>query len=355
VRYETDGEVAILTVDNPPVNALSLSVREGLHAGVDRAIGYEAVTAVVILCAGSTFIAGADITEFGTPKATTEPRTRPDRPVRGIDQAGDRCAPRYGARRRVRGFARLSLAGRDGERESGLPDVNIGLLPGAGGTVRTPRLAGPELALEMITSGKRYDADFALAAGLVDHIVNGQLRAGALAFARKVAAEGRPLRVTSRLDENVTGFDPQQFADFRKKFGKKIRSQLAPELNIRCVEKACSASFDEAHAFEADAFQHCMAGPQRAALIHLFKAERDARKVPGLGNARPLPLHRAAVIGSGTMGGGIAMCFANTGIPVVVIDVSAEALVRPISARRRHCARLQPSGSARYADRWAKS
>jgi 3-hydroxyacyl-CoA dehydrogenase len=351
VRYETEGEIAILTVDNPPVNALSLSVREGLHAGVDRAMGDGAVKAVVILCAGSTFIAGADITEFGTPKATTEPRTRGliakfEASTKPVIAAIHGTALGGGFEVSLGCHWRIATA----HARIGLPEVNIGLLPGAGGTVRTPRLAGAELALDMVTSGRHYDARFALEAGLLDEIVEGDLRTGALAFARKVVAEGRPLRVTSRLDDKVTGVAPQHFADFRKKLGKKIRGQLAPEMNIRCVEKACSASFEEAYAFEAEAFQQCMAGPQRAALIHLFKAERDARKVPGLGNAQPLPLGKAAVVGSGTMGGGIAMCFANVGMPVALIDVSAEALDRGMARLRGNYATSVARGSTSQAE-----
>jgi 3-hydroxyacyl-CoA dehydrogenase len=163
-------------------------------------------------------------------------------------------------------------------------------------------------------------------------------------------AEARPLRVTSWLDDKVTGVDPQIFADFRKKLGKKVRGQLAPEMNIRCVEKACSASFEEAYVFEADAFQQCMAGPQRAALIHLFHAERETRKVPGLGDAKPMPLRKAAVIGSGTMGGGIAMCFANAGIPVSLIDVSVEALERGMARVQGNYATSVSRGSTAQED-----
>ncbi|MEO6717024.1 MAG: 3-hydroxyacyl-CoA dehydrogenase NAD-binding domain-containing protein [Novosphingobium sp.] len=351
LRYETDGEVAILTVDNPPVNALSLSVREGLHAAIDRAMGDAAVKVVVILCAGSTFIAGADITEFGTPKATTEPRTRAliarfEASTKPVIAAIHGTALGGGFELSLGCHWRIAAA----DAKVGLPEVNIGLLPGAGGTVRTPRLAGPELALEMVTSGKHYDAAFALAAGLIDEIVEGDLRAGALAFARKVVVEGRSLRVTSQLNDKVTGVDPQLFADFRKKLGKKIRGQLAPEMNIRCVEQACSASFDEAYAFEAEAFQQCMAGPQRAALIHLFHAEREARKVPGLGDAKPMPLGKVAVIGSGTMGGGIAMCFAGAGIPVSLIDVSPEALERGMARVEGNYATSVSRGSTQRAD-----
>ncbi|MBW8753729.1 MAG: enoyl-CoA hydratase/isomerase family protein [Sphingomonadales bacterium] len=346
VRYETADEVAILTVDNPPVNALSLAVREGLHAGVDRARDDAAVKALVILCGGSTFIAGADITEFGTPKATTEPR------VRGlIAKIEDSAKPVIAA---IHGTAlggglevamgcHWRIAAPDAK--VGLPEVSIGLLPGAGGTVRTPRLVGPALALEMCTSGKHYDAAFALEAGLIDGLVDGDLRTGALAFARQVVAENRPLRVTSRMNDKVTGVDPQLFVDFRKKLGKKIRGQLAPEMNIRCVEKACSAGFEEAYAFEADAFQQCMQGPQRAALIRLFRAEREARKIPGLGDAKPVPLRKVAVVGSGTMGGGIAMCFANAGIPVSLIDVSGETLDRGMARARGNYATSVSRGS----------
>jgi 3-hydroxyacyl-CoA dehydrogenase len=351
VSYEVDGEIAVLNVSNPPVNALSLSVREGLFAGVERASADPAIKAVVILCSGSTFIAGADITEFGTPKATTEPRVR-----RLIGMFEESTKPVIAA---IHGTAlgggfevALGCHWRVATRDAkvGLPEVNIGLLPGAGGTVRTPRLAGPELALEMVTSGKHYDSEFALQAGLIDEIVDGDLRSGAPAFARKVVAEGRPLRVTSQLDQKVRGVDPQIFADFRKKLGKKIRGQLAPEMNIQCIEKACSESFEQAYLFEQTAFQQCMQGPQRAALIHLFNAERTARKIPGLGDARPMSVGKVAVLGSGTMGGGIAMCFANVGIAVKLIDISAEALERGMDRVRGNYATSVSRGSTAQAD-----
>ena len=351
VAYETDGEVAILTVDNPPVNALGLSVREGLHAGVDRAKDDASVKAIVILCAGTTFIAGADIAEFGTPRATAEPRVRPliaklEESAKPVIAAIHGTA--LGGGLEVAMGCHWRIARRDAK--VGLPEVSIGLLPGAGGTVRTPRLVGPELALEMCVAGKQYDAEFAAEAGLIDEVVDGALRNCAVAFARSVIAEAPPLRVTSRLDEKVRGVDTQIFADFRKKLGRKIRGQFAPEMNIRCVEKACTASFEEAYAFEQAAFQECMQGPQRAALIHLFKAEREARKIPGLGDARPLPVGKVAVVGSGTMGGGIAMCFANVGTPVRLLDVSDEALERGMTRVSGNYATSVARGSTTQED-----
>jgi 3-hydroxyacyl-CoA dehydrogenase len=217
VGYETDGEVAILTVDKPPVNALSLSVREGLHASVDRAKEERSVKAIVILCAGTTFIAGADITEFGTPRATTEPRVRGliaklEESTKPVIAAIHGTALGGGLEVAMGCHWRIALR----NAKVGLPEVNIGLLPGAGGTVRTPRLVGPDLALEMCVSGKQYDAEFAFDAGLIDQVVEGNLRDCALAFARSVIAEAPPLRVTSRLDEKVRGVDMQIFSDFRK-------------------------------------------------------------------------------------------------------------------------------------------
>jgi 3-hydroxyacyl-CoA dehydrogenase len=350
VRFETDGEVAILTVDNPPVNALNLSVREGLQAGIERADSDAAIGAVVILCAGNTFIAGADIKEFGTPRAIAEPRLRSliariEASRKPVIAAIHGTALGGGLELALGCHWRIVVP----VAKLGLPEVNIGLLPGAGGTVRTPRLVGPELALEMCVSGKHYPARFALEAGLIDAVVEGDLRSEALAFARQVVREARPLRVTSRLDDKVTGVDPELFAAFRRKQGRKLRGQVAPEMIVRCIEAACSAGFDAAYAFESEAFQQCMSGPQRAALVHLFHAEREARRIPGLGNAKPLPVRKVAIVGAGTMGGGIAMSFANAGIAVSLIDLSAEALDAGMARVRANYATSVSRGSTGQA------
>ena len=344
VNYETDRDVAILTVDNPPVNVLGHGVREGLYEGLKRALDDVHVKSVVIICAGRTFIAGADINEFKAP--IKDPRLRH---IQQAIEASEKpvIAAIHGAA--LGGGLELALACHwriaRGDSKLGLPEVNIGIIPGAGGTQRLPRLVGPEIAMEVITSGKHFDAQFGLEQGLLDQLVDGDLRAEAIAFARRVLAERRPLRVTSRMDDKVRGVDPKVFADFRKKIERRARGQLAPWKCIDAVEAACREPFEVGDRMEQEISEACRRGLQHAALVHLFKAERDARKVPGLDAIKPLPLRKVAVIGSGTMGGGIAMCFANAGIPVALIDVSEEAVRKGIGIVEKNYAISAERGS----------
>jgi 3-hydroxyacyl-CoA dehydrogenase len=325
VNYDTDGDIAILTIDNPPVNVLSHGVRSGLYDGVTRADADPNIKAVVLICAGRTFVAGADISEFGAP--LKEPRLRQ---VQGVIEAGSKpvIAAIHGTA--LGGGLELAMAchWRIARRDAkvGLPEVNIGVIPGAGGTQRLPRLVGPEIAMEMNTSGKHFEAEFGLRHGLLDELVEDDLRAAAVAYARRIVSERRPLRVTRRMDEKIRDVDPQVFANFRKKTERRGRGLLSPWKCIEGVEIACREPFEVGDRFEQEAFQECLKSPQRAALTHLFNAERTARKIPGLGDTEAMRLRKAAVIGSGTMGGGIAMCCANAGIPVALIDVSDEAV-----------------------------
>ncbi len=346
VNYSIDGDIAVLTVNNPPVNVLSHSVRAGLYEGVTRANADPAAKAIVILCAGRSFIAGADITEFGTPRAVQDPRVRH---VQNAIEAGNKPViaalhgTALGGGLEVAMACHWRIARRDAK--VGLPEVNIGLIPGAGGTQRLPRLVGPEIAMDMNTSGRHYDAAFALEHGLIDELVDGDLPAAALAFARRVLSEGRPLRVTSRANDKVQGVDPKIFADFRTKLERRVRGQLAPQKCIEAIEIACRESFEVGDRFEQQAFQECLNSPQHAALKHLFKAERDARKIPGLEGVEPMTVRKAAVIGSGTMGGGIAMSFANAGIAVVLIDMSEQALSKGMSVIEKNYATSVERGS----------
>lgn len=344
VSYETTGDIAILTVDNPPVNVLSHGVRIGLFEGVNRANAAAGIKAIIILCTGRTFIAGADISEFGAPRK--EPKLRH---VQQAIESGTKpvVAAMHGTA--LGGGFELALACHwriaDCGARFGLPEVNLGIIPGAGGTQRLPRLVGPQIAMEIITSGKHFDAKFGLEQGLIDQLVEGDLRQSALAFTRKIIDEERPLRITSRLADKVKNVDPQVFADFRKKIEKRARGQLAPWKGIDCVEIACNKPFDAGDSMEWAAFEECMASPQRDALTHLFRAEREARKIPGLGDAKPLAIRKAAVIGSGTMGGGIAMCLANAGLPVALVDMAGEALDRGMNTITRNYATSVERGS----------
>ncbi len=348
VDFEIEGNVAILTVDNPPVNVLSHAVRFGLFDGIGRANADPAIAAVVIVCAGTTFIAGADISEFGAP--LQDPRLRQiaaaiEASTKPVVAALHGTALGGGLELAMACHWRVALAG----SKFGLPEVNIGLIPGAGGTQRLPRLIGPALALEVNTSGKHFSAKYGMEIGLIDAVVSGDLREEAIVFVRKVLADGRPLRVTSQLTDKTSNVPLELFADFRKKLERRARGQIAPFKCIEGAEIACREPFAVGDAWEAEAFQACLQSPAHAALKHLFRAERLARKIPGLEGTKPLPVRKAAVIGSGTMGGGIAMSFANAGIAVTLVDVSDEAARKGLAMVRKNYAISVERGSMSQA------
>ncbi|QGZ96201.1 3-hydroxyacyl-CoA dehydrogenase NAD-binding domain-containing protein [Terricaulis silvestris] len=328
VDYAIEGDVAVLTINHPPVNALSLVVREGLKAGIQKGLADQNVRAIVVLGGGRTFIAGADISEFGTEKSRQGPRlqdiqraleTSPKPTVAAIHGT----ALGGGLEIALACHSRVAVA----SAKLGLPEVKLGLLPGAGGTVRTPRLIGVEAALSLVTSGDHIPAAKAHSLGLVDAIID-DLRSGGVAYARKLVAEGAPPPVIER-NEKVTGVDPALFRDFREKTAKKSRGQLAPAKIIDCIEAACTKPAAEALAFETAAFQELFQSDQRKALIHYFFAEREARKIPDIPESvQPQKIGSVAVIGAGLMGGGIGMVFANAGIPVTLLDVSDEAVAK---------------------------
>ncbi len=230
----------------------------------------------------------------------------------------------------------------------GLPEVNLGLLPGAGGTQRLPRVVGVETALSMMTSGRHVPAKEAKQLGLVDELVDeGKLREEAIAFARKVVAEGRPLRKIRDQNEKLEAAKgkPEIFENFRKANARKFRGFLAPEYNIRCVEAAVNQPFEEGLATERKLFLELMSGPQSAAQRYAFFAERQAQKIPAVPDDTPtIPVNKVGIIGAGTMGGGIAMNFANVGIPVVLIEVKQEALDRGLATIRKNYERTASRG-----------
>lgn len=335
VIYEVDGEVAVLTVDYPPVNAASFAVRSGLAETLDRARSDDAVRAVVILGGGKTFIAGADITEFGTEKGKASPTLYDLQDMleaypKPVIAAIHGTALGGGLELALTCHARVAVA----SAKVGLPEVNLGILPGAGGTQRTPRLAGVEGAIDIVTSGKHIPAPKALEMGLIDAVVD-DVRVGGIAFARDALSSGRSFVPVIERNEKITGIDPAVFAQARKTVGKKARGKIAPMVIIDCIEAACNSSATEGLAFEKAKFAELYASDQRAALMHYFFAEREARKVPGL-TAEAKPITSAAVIGAGTMGGGIAMVFANAGIAVTLADISDEALAKGMAMIRKN-------------------
>ena len=344
-----DKDVAVLTVNHPPVNALSHAVREGLMEAIGRAVGDPAVKAIVLLGSGTTFIAGADISEFGTPKSGMAPKLADVLSVleasgKPVVAAIHGTALGGGLEVALACHARVAVAG----AKVGLPEVKLGLLPGAGGTVRLPRLTGPEIALDLITSGRHVPAAAAREYGILDAIID-DLHEGSLAYARKLLAQGAPAPVRTR-SEKIGGIDPKLFADYRKKNEKKWRGQIAPATIVDSVETACTKAFDEALAFESATFRALMAGDQRKALIHFFFAEREARKIPEVPDSiKPLPIRKAAIVGTGFMGGGIAMTFANAGIPVRVLDLDAPTLEKRLDSIRKNYATSVARGSMSQA------
>jgi 3-hydroxyacyl-CoA dehydrogenase len=343
--YALNDDVAVITVNNPPVNALSHATRAGIMEGVERALADDKVKAIVLVGGGSTFIAGADIGEMGTPKAREHPR------LQDLQEAFEASAKPVvaglhgtalggGLELALTAHARVAVP----TAKVGLPEVKLGLLPGAGGTVRLPRLAGPQAALEIITSGEHVPAQKALALGIVDAIVDDHVT-GAVEKARELAASGTPTPVIAR-DEKITGLDPALFDDFRKSIARKARGQTAPYKIIDSIESACTRPAAEAIAFERQCFQELLDGDQRKALIHNFYAEREARKIPDVpAEVKPLPVRKAAVVGAGLMGGGIAMVFANAGVPVKLLDVSPEALERGMGIIKKNYATSVGRGS----------
>jgi 3-hydroxyacyl-CoA dehydrogenase len=334
-----EGDVAVITLNSPPVNALSANVRDGLFQGFQKAIESDA-KAIVLICDGRTFIAGADITEFGgAMKGASLPEVQGvmENSPKPVVAAIHGTALGGGLEVALCAHYRVAVP----SAKLGLPEVNLGLLPGAGGTQRLPRIAGVEKALEMVTSGRHAPAKEALAMGLVDEIVEeGQLKEGAIAFARKLVAENRPLvkvRDNNAKLEEAKG-KPEIFADFRKANARKFRGFLAPEYNIRCIEAAVSsASFDEGLAAERKMFMELMTGPQSAAQRYYFFAERQAQKIPDVPDDTPVrPIKKVGVLGAGTMGGGIAMNFLNVGIPVTIVELKQEALDRGLATIRKN-------------------
>ncbi len=324
VTSERRGEVAVLTLDNPPVNGLGAAVRQALWDGIEAALADDDVTAVVITGAGRLFSGGADIREFQTPAAAAEPNLRQ---VIALIEAAPKPIVAAIHSAAMGGGLEISLGchwriAAPGTRLA-LPEVKLGIVPGAGGTQRLPRLIGVKPALDMIVSGD--PADDPLALGLVDAIAEGDLVAEAVAF----AGEGRKPRRTSELEDRIDEArgDPEIFANFRKSIARRARGFEAPYACIEAIEAAVALSFEDGLAREREIFERCLGSAQSAAQRHVFFAEREVAKVSDLPRDTPTrTIETAAVIGCGTMGGGIAMNFANAGIPVTVVETSAEAL-----------------------------
>jgi 3-hydroxyacyl-CoA dehydrogenase len=342
-----EGDIAVLTLNSPPVNALSSGVRDGLALGVAQAVADPAVKAIVLICDGRTFIAGADITEFGgAAKGASlfEVQTAIEDSPKPVIAAIHGTALGGGLEVALTCHYRVAVP----SARCGLPEVNLGLLPGAGGTQRLPRIVGAEKALEMMTTGQHVPAPKCLEMGLVDAIVEeGKLREGAIAFAKTVLAEGRPLNKVRDLGAKMEAArgHPEIFANFRKANARKFRGFLAPEYNIQCIEAAVNLPFDEGLKVERKLFMELMSGPQSAAQRYTFFAERQVWKVPDVSDDTPtIPVNTVGIIGAGTMGGGIAMNFANVGIAVKIIEMKQDALDRGLGVIRKNYERTASRG-----------
>ena len=335
VRYEVRDGVAVLTIDNPPVNALSPGVPEGIREGVERALTDAAARAIVIMGGGRTFIAGADIREFAKIVAGEKPRLNlysllefiEDSP-KPVVMAIHGTALGGGLEVAMSGHYRVAVAG----AQVGQPEVKLGIIPGAAGTQRLPRLCGVVTAAEMCAFGEPIDAAEAHTAGIVDAIIDGDLRTGAVAFAQDALT--RPVRKVRDREEKL---GHQHLADLRFRVGKRLRGQTAPVAAIDAVEAAANLPFAAGCEFESKLFNQCLFSSQSKALIHIFFGERAVAKIPGLGkDAEILKISRAAIVGAGTMGAGIATCYLNAGIPVALQEVTPAALDAGVARIRRN-------------------
>jgi 3-hydroxyacyl-CoA dehydrogenase len=351
VTQTIDGNVGIITINNPPVNALSPGVPEGIVACLKTLAADPSVQAIVLIGGGRTFIAGADIKEFG--KMTSGQKSR-DVGLHPILNAIEDCPKPVvcaihgtafggGLETAMACHYRVAVP----SAQVGQPEVKLGLIPGAGGTQRLPRLAGAAKAAEMCATGDPVRAADALQAGILDKIVEGDLLQGAIAFARAVVNQGAGPRKTRDLIHKLIDKKANDLAlaTARDIMQKRARALLAPRRAIDAVEAAVKLPFAEGCKKEAEYFNECLFSDQSKALIHVFFGERTVAKVPGLPKDTPtIPIKRAAVVGAGTMGGGITMAYANAGIPVILKEISQEALDRGLATITKNYAATVSKG-----------
>ena len=335
VTLERKGAIAVVTVNNPPVNALGIAVREGLQNSFSAAEADPEVKAVVLVCEGATFMAGADIKEFGKPpKEPSLPEV-----VNGIEACSKPSVAvihgtALGGGLEVAVSCHYRIAVKSAK--VGLPEVKLGLLPGAGGTQRLPRLVGVAKALDMIVSGAPISATEANQLGVIDELVEGDLTTAGIAFAEKLLAEGKGPRRTGERTDKLEGADNAgAVAAKRAEIEKKTPGLFSPQRCVSAVEAAFTLPLAEGLKRERELFGECLVSPQRAALVHAFFSERQASKINDLPKDTPVrDVKSAAVIGGGTMGVGIAICFANAGIPVKILEISSEARDKALERAR---------------------
>ena len=344
VNFEKHGSIGLITVDNPPVNALSVGVPQGIMDGVKAGETDSGIAAIVLRGAGRGFIAGADINEFLKPPppgsaslddviSCFEHSTKPvvaavhGNALGGGLETALACHYRCGT----------------GDAVYGFPEVLIGIVPGGQGTQRLPRLCGVEKALPLMVSGEFVPAKNALMLGIIDEIVDDELIDGAIAFAERIVAEGRPLRKIR--DETANAPADGFFETFEESIAKRARGQLAPYKIIECAKAAVELPFEEGVERERELFRECLKSDQSKGLMNLFFGERTCTKIPEVPRDTPTQkISTAAVLGAGTMGGGITMNFVNVGIPVTVLEMNQEALDRGLEIIRTNYANTVRKG-----------
>jgi 3-hydroxyacyl-CoA dehydrogenase len=343
VHYDVKERVAVLTIDNPPVNALGQGVWEAIDEAVARAVKDPGADAIVLIGAGSTFVAGADIKIFDTLKTREQSLARSTRTHAMLKRLEDAGKPLVAAihGNALGGGLELAMACHyrvaDSSASVGQPEVMLGIIPGAGGTQRLPRLAGVDLAIEMCTEGKPVPAKKAHAAGIVDGLVEGAqaLLAGAIAFTKARAEPRRTRDIMIDADHTKAGLDSCERA--QAAIGKSGRGSGAPYAAVIAIESALTLPFDAGSQRERELFADCVVSTESKALRHMFFAEREAAKVPDVPKDTPVvDIKRAAVVGAGTMGGGITMSYANAGIPVLLKEVDDAALQRGLATIRKN-------------------
>lgn len=338
VRYHQQDRIALISLNNPPVNSLGIATRTEIRDAFRKAIADNTVSAIVLASEGRIFCGGADISEFGTDLTWQEP-TLPQL----CDELEASSKPLIAA---INGMAlggglelalvcdyRVSLA----NAKLGLPEVNLGILPGAGGTQRLPRLANVKVALQMITSGQPISATKAHEVSLVDRLAEGDLLETAIAYAEELLGSNAPVRSCAELTVDTSDLEDDYFDQFRDSIARKTRGYVAPEACIQAVEAACNMPLAQGLVKERELFDACLETPQARAQQHLFFAERAATKIPGVDPKAPKrQINQIAIIGAGTMGGGIAMNFINAGIPVKLLELKEEALERGLGVIRQN-------------------
>jgi 3-hydroxyacyl-CoA dehydrogenase len=341
VQLRNENGIAAITITNPPVNALGPGVPEGIAAAVEQLENDSSVRAAVLIGDGRTFVAGADIKEFGKITSGKSSRGAGLLPLllriedcrKPVVMAIHGAAFGGGMELAMAGHYRVAVPG----AQLGQPEVKLGIIPGAGGTQRLPRLAGVAKAVEMCSLGNPISAQEAFELGIVDRLLPGDLLGQAIAFAREVAA--KPIPKTRERNEKLgaPGQHASAFAAARETARKKMRGQMAPLAAIDAVEAATKLPFEEGCRVEAKLFDECLFSDQAKALIHVFFAEREVSKIPDVPKETPLiPVNSVGIIGAGTMGGGIAMVFANAGIPVVLKEADQSALDRGMTAIQKN-------------------